>query len=123
MKTRHVWVFLTIILISLLAPVAHADDPACAGTNNWAASMAFVHLKNAGLVNNQTIDFGKMDVKRIASDKIAKDLYRQVHLITFTEISGRKVEVITVSDASHEECSMGGVEVFVISRRLGSLNE
>lgn len=85
--------------------------------------MAFVHLKNAGLVNNQTIDFGKMDVKRIASDKIAKDLYRQVHLITFTEISGRKVEVITVSDASHEECSMGGVEVFVISRRLGSLNE
>jgi hypothetical protein len=35
--------------------------------------------------------------------------------------SGDPVEVITVNDASHEECSMSGVDVFVISKELGGL--
>jgi len=38
---------------------------------------------------------------------------------TLAERSGRTIEVITVSDASHEECSLGDVAVFVVSQRLG----
>ena len=70
--------------------------------------MAFVHLKNAGLVHNETTDFTKTKVVRIASEKIGKDLYRQVHLVTFMEKSGEKIKIITVNDASQEECSMSG---------------
>ena len=85
--------------------------------------MAFTHLKNAGLIYNETTDFKKTKVVRIASEKIGKDLYRQVHDIVFSETDGSKIEVVTVNDASHDECSMSGVEVYVISNRLGSLKE
>ena len=81
--------------------------------------MAFVHLKNAGLTDNYRLDFTKTQTVRLASEKIAPDLFRQVHLARFAEKSGGTIEVITVSDASNEECSMGGVEVYVVSRRLG----
>jgi hypothetical protein len=56
---------------------------------------------------------------RLASEKVGKDLYRQVYDITFYEKTGSKIEVITSSKASNEECSMSGVDVFVVSRRLG----
>jgi len=39
--------------------------------------------------------------------------------VTFTEKSGKTIEVITRNDASNEECSMSGVEVYVVSNRLG----
>ena len=81
--------------------------------------MAFVHLKNAGLTNNEKLDFTKTKTVRLASEKIGKDLYRQVHFVVFTERAGTTIEVITSNEASNEECSMSGVEVFVISRRLG----
>jgi hypothetical protein len=35
-----------------------------------------------------------------------------------TEISG-KMEVLAIHDASMEECSMSGVEIFLVERRLG----
>jgi len=81
--------------------------------------MAFVRLKNAGLTDNDKIDFRKTKTVRLASERIGDDLYRQVHHVVFTEKSGGTIEVITASDASSEECSMSDVEVFVISRRLG----
>ena len=83
--------------------------------------MAFVHLKNAGLLQNETIDFTKTQITRLASEKIGKDLYRQVHQITFFRKSMDKISVVAVSDASYEECSMSGVVVFVISQQLGDL--
>jgi len=81
--------------------------------------MAFVHLKNAGLTDNNKLDFTKTKTVRLASEQVGKDLYRQVHLVTFTEKSGKNIEVITRNDASNEECSMSGVEVYVVSNRLG----
>ncbi len=81
--------------------------------------MAFVHLKNAGLTNNDRIDFPKTSVTRLASERIGKDLHRQVHRVRFFEKSGASLEVITVSDASSSECSMSGVDVFVVARHLG----
>jgi hypothetical protein len=81
--------------------------------------MAFVHLKNAGLTDNDKLDFTKTKTVRLASEKVGKDLYHQVHFVVFTEKAGGTIEVVTNNDASNEECSMSGVEVYVVSKRLG----
>jgi hypothetical protein len=93
-------------------------DPDCSGSGAWPTSMAFVHMKNAGIPNNDKLDFSKTKTVRLASEKIGKDLYHQVYLVTFTEKSGKKIEAIAVSDVSHTECSMSGVEVFVVLQHL-----
>ena len=81
--------------------------------------MAFVYLKNVGITNNDELDFDKTKTVRLATEKIGKGLYRQIHLVTFTKKSGETIRVITNNDASNEECSMSGVEVYLISKRLG----
>ena len=95
------------------------ENPNCAGVNSWATSMDFVHLRNAGITNNDRLDVEKTKSVRLASEKTGNDLYRQLHLVTFTEKSGNIIDVITSNDASSEECSMSGVTVYVVSRRLG----
>lgn len=94
--------------------------PVCSGIERWPTAMAFAHMKNAGIVVNSEIDFGETRTIRLASERIGENLWRQVHHVTFTKKSGETIEAITVNDASIEECSMGGVEVFVISRHLGT---
>lgn len=112
-----------LFALGSFTPVAAAKHPDCAGVERWATSMAFGHLKNANITNNDALDFTKTKTVRLASEKIGKDLYRQIHHITFTEKSGRKIEVITSNNASNVECSMSGVEVFIVSKRLGGLTE
>ena len=108
-------------------PVAHSDSaaraasagPDCSNVNGWTTSIAFGHLKNAGLTDNDRLDFSKTRTIRLASERIGDDLYRQVHRVTFTEKSGTTLEVITVNDASNDECSMSGVDAYVVSKHLG----
>jgi hypothetical protein len=95
------------------------SSPDCSSPTAWAPTMAFVHLKNAGLTDNSRLDFSKTTTKRLASERVGDGLWRQVHRVTFTEKTGSTVEVITVNDASVEECSMTGIEVYVVSQRLG----
>jgi hypothetical protein len=92
--------------------------PKCDGPNNWAASMAFSQLKNAGITTNADLDFSKTNVTRIASEQIDKDLHRQVHRVVFITKKGEAIEVITVNDASSEECSMSDVKIFVVKSGL-----
>jgi hypothetical protein len=108
-----------LFLLTSVATGAAAKDPDCTGVDKWPTTMAFVHLKNAHLTDNDALDFTKTKTVRLASEKIGKDLYRQIHYVVFTEKSDRKIEVITSNDASNEECSMSGVQVFVVSKRLG----
>ncbi len=115
------YLLLLSIVLFCVPRFADARTPDCSGANSWASSMAFVHLKNAGLLQNETTDFAKTKITRLASEKIGKDLYRQVHEITFFGKSMDKISVVAVNDASNEECSMSGVEVFVISQQLGAL--
>ena len=108
---------LTIALLAVL-PATQAASPPCDGPENWAAGMAQATLKNAGLLNPAEIDFSRTRVMRIASEKIGKDLYRQVHRIIYTKTSGETIEVIAVNNASHTECSESGVEIFVVGQHF-----
>lgn len=79
---------------------------------------AFVHLRNKSITDSEKLDHSKTTTERLASEKIGKDLFRQVHLIKFIEKSGNVIDVITVSDASIEECSMSSVDVFVVKEKI-----
>lgn len=114
--------FLTLFAVSF-TPNAYSQarsshGPDCSG--GWPTNMSFVLLKNAGLTDNKSIDFSKTKTVRLASERIGKDLWRQVYLVTFTQNTGGPIEAIAVTEASREECSMSGVEVFVVSKRLSS---
>lgn len=117
---RHTIKLFILFIILLFSPsLAFTKDPDCTGTDRYPTSMAFGYLKDAGITDNYKLDFSKTKTVRLASEKIGRDLYRQIHHITFIEKSGNTIEVITVNDASNEECSMSGIDVFVISRHLG----
>ena len=80
--------------------------------------MTYVYLKNHGLVINNQIDSTHTKTVRIASDKIARNLYKQVFLVTFFRKDGATIKSITVSDASREECSMSDVTVYPVTGPL-----
>ena len=99
------------LVASLLASAANAD-PNCSGPDHWAASITFVKLKSAGVLTNEQVDFKKTQSVQIASQKIGRDLYRQVFRVTYILKDGHPVQAITVTDASREECSMSGGTVY-----------
>jgi len=96
-----------------------AAGPDCSGPHHWAASMAFVHLKNAGLIADGGLDTAKTTAVRIASEPLESGRYRQVHRVSFTMTTGETIQAITVNDAIDDECSGSGVHVYVIGRELG----
>jgi hypothetical protein len=73
MRTTEIVRLLPFVVLLMLTPAqAQATDPECSGVEGWFTSMAHVHLKNAGLITNDAIDFTKTKTVRLASDKIAK---------------------------------------------------
>jgi hypothetical protein len=123
MKTLRLCIAITgtiLCLASLSSGQAKSlHGPDCGGSNHWPASMAFTQLKDAALINTDKIDSTRTTSVRISSEQIGKDLYRQVYDVLFFEKSGAKIEVIAISDASYQECSMGDVTVYVVSQKLG----
>lgn len=113
----------TLLLLALSSFWASAKPPDCTNADAWPAAMAFTHMKNAGIVSNDELDFKQTLVTRLSSAKIGKDLYRQVHLVRFIKRSGEPVEAITVNEASSDECSMSGVDVYLIAKRLGDYSK
>ena len=112
-------IFIFSLVGLFFSSVSFADQsPDCTGPEQWPASMAFVKLKNAGITDNNKLDFSKTKTIRLASEKLKDNLYRQVHLITFVEKSGKTINAITVNEASNEECSMSGVDVYVVGKLL-----
>jgi len=102
---------LRILFLSLILIIpASGQSPDYTGIDYWPTAMAFVHLKNAGITTNDKIDFTKTKTVRLASEKIAKDLYRQIHRVVFTEKSGKTIDVITINNVSREEGSMSTVQ-------------
>lgn len=81
--------------------------------------MAIVSLKNASITDPTKLDESKTKAVLLTSEKVGRDLYRQIYEITFYEKSGATVQVITNSEASSSECSMSGVDVYVVARKIG----
>jgi len=104
-----------LIYLLLLPVIAFAGDPDCSGPDNYAASMAFVQLKNSGLTTNDKIDWSKTKVTELAHQKIGKDLYKQVNLVIYTEKTGKKFAIIAINNASSEECSMTGPDLYLVT--------
>jgi hypothetical protein len=112
---------LLVLILSIVPAYASAEAPDCSGPDRWPANEALAYMKNAGIVTNEQVDFNKTTSKKLSYEKIGKDLYRQVHLVTFERKGDRKlIQAIVWSDASSEECSMGNTQVFVISQTLGN---
>lgn len=118
-KEYMIGLLTVVVLFPLLSSLAVAKDPDCTGVDRWPTNMAFVLLKNAGITDNQRIDFTKTRTVRLASERIGKGLYRQIHHVKFIEKTGNAIEVITSNEVSDEECSMSEVNVFVIRQQLG----
>jgi len=112
------WKFLFALTLVPWMISASPKDPDC--SEAWAMPMTFAQLKNAGITNNEKIDFPKTKTTRLASERMGKDLYRQVYYVRFTELSGKVIEAIAVHDASQEDCSESGVEVFVVSEHFNA---
>ena len=53
--------------------------------------MTFAQLKNEGVLTNDGVDFTRTTSEQIASQKIGRDLYRQVFKVTFFRKDGRTV--------------------------------
>jgi hypothetical protein len=75
-------------------------------------------LKNLNIVSPKNIDYEKTKTVLLSSQKIGDDLDKEIHHITFYKKNGKKVEVITVNDTSSEECSMSGVDVYLIDKKI-----
>lgn len=107
---------LLVFALPAIAQSVSAHGPDCSG--GWPTNMAQGTLKNAGLLKNDEIDFARTKTTRLASEIKKKDLWHQVYLVTFFKKSGGEIQAIVIHDASIEECSMTGVDVYVISRHL-----
>ena len=98
---------------------AIAATPKCDSPESWPGSMALTHLKNAGVIDAHSFNLKTTTVQVIASEKIDKDLYRQVHLVRFFKQTGEELDAITVNNASSQECSMSDVEVYLVAKQYG----
>lgn len=101
--------------IALLYASPVLADPKCDGPESWPAAMTHGQLKNDGVLVNDEVDFSRTGVEQIVSQRLRKNLYRQVFKIVFHFKDGRLVQAIAVSDASKEECSMSRVTVYRIA--------
>ncbi|VAW44453.1 hypothetical protein MNBD_GAMMA04-1332 [hydrothermal vent metagenome] len=119
MKIKVIFILMVFLLCGCVPNTNVIKHPECFGVERWATSMAFVSLKNAGITNNEELDFSKTETIRLASEKKTDDLYTQIHYIIFIKKSGKKIEVITKNESSNEECSMSDVEVFLVKKVIG----
>ncbi len=107
------------VALAMLSAGAWSKDPDCTSPEAWPAGMALTHLKNAGMLDDRSIDATRTTVRVLASEPIGKNRFRQVHLVQFARKSGEPVAAITVNEVSREECSMSNVDVYVVASKLG----
>jgi hypothetical protein len=91
-------IFSAVIFACIAFPAfARDQSPDCSGENDWPAGMAFTHMKNAGFIDNETVEFPPkvtlINTQKIGIDKVYynEPLYRQVHSIIFIKKSGVKL--------------------------------
>ncbi|AFC84795.1 hypothetical protein Fraau_0305 [Frateuria aurantia DSM 6220] len=91
---------------------------ACRRSASWPMHMAMGQLKNLGYLDTRQLDSASTRVVRMASEPLPGGLYQEVYHVVFQQEDGKRLEVITRSKASDQECSMGPVEVYLVNRKL-----
>ncbi|MCC8402469.1 hypothetical protein LJ655_11300 [Paraburkholderia sp. MMS20-SJTN17] len=107
-----------LFALLLVTPVICLARPPGLPCTSWPVSMAEATLQNAGLVKAGEFDESRIKTTPISIEKVGKDLYKQVFDIVLHSRSGRDFHVITVNTASSTECSMSGVDVYLIDRKF-----
>ena len=107
--------FFLVTLLAVLPILSFAKGPDC---YSWPMNISEGWLKNAGIVDIINLDESKTKITLLASEKKAKGLYTQIYHFIFYDSIGNTYEIITNSDASYEECSMSGVDVYLIPRSV-----
>nr|WP_303831531.1 hypothetical protein [Snodgrassella alvi] len=107
--------FLLVTLFAVLPILSFAKGPDC---HSWPMKMSEVWLQNAGIVAIENLNKPKTKITLLASEKKAKGLYTQIYHFIFYDSIGNSYETITNNDASYEECSMSGVDVYLIPRSV-----
>ena len=107
--------FLLVTLFAVLPILSFAKGPDC---DSWPMNISEGWLKNAGIVDIKDLDESKTKITLLASEKKAKGLYTQIYHFIFYDSIGNSYETITNNDASYEECSMSGVDVYLIPRSV-----
>ncbi|MCC8392376.1 hypothetical protein LJ656_07225 [Paraburkholderia sp. MMS20-SJTR3] len=110
----------TLLAIPALCLADGKPFPPC---GNWPTNMAYMQLRNVGILGD--IDAEKTKTVLVANEKIGKDkdgeqLWKQVYHVTFHDRNGNVIKVITVNHSGEFECSIAGVDVFVVSQHYPS---
>ena len=75
-------------------------------------------MKDAGLLTNYNVKWKDIRSRTIASQRIGKNLWRQVFRVTYPLTTGQRLEAIVVEEVSFDECSMSEPQIFLISKAL-----
>lgn len=111
-------VFLALLLLLYLN--VQANDSYCSSIHSFATSTAYVVLKNMNAINPENVDYNRTQTILLSSQKIGDDLYKEIHHIIFYKKNGKPIEVITINDTSSEECSMSGVDIYLINKKISN---
>jgi hypothetical protein len=103
-----------MLITSLFA--RHTYD--CNYLHNYAENISYLKLKDQKLIKPNDVIENKTKSVLIASEKINKNLYKDVHLITFFLKNNTTIKVISINYSSPEECSMSDVEVYLIKSKI-----
>ena len=115
---------ISAMLIVAAAPgTSHAaprspNGPDCSGPDHYPAAAAFSVMKNEGLLTNESVRWKQVQSRTIASQRIGKNLWRQIFRVTYPLTTGRKIEAIVVEEVSFDECSMSNPQIFLVSKAL-----
>ena len=107
--------FLLVTLLAVLPILSFAKGPDC---DSWPMNISESWLQREGIVDIKNLDEPKTKSTLLASEKKAKGLYTQIYHFIFYDAIGNSYETITNNDASYEECSMSGVDVYLIPRSV-----
>ncbi len=105
-------------LCSHAAPAHEQQYPDCSRPDGWAASAVGTRLKDLHL-SDRAGGYDSVDVELLASEALFsgpsdRGIFRQVHKVRIRD-GENSFTAITVNDASFQECSESGVDVYFIS--------
>lgn len=85
--------------------------------------MAVTYLQNDGLVLRGGVDSKSVQSTLLSIQPLGKGLYSQIWQLIITPNDAAPITVITRNTFSTEECSLSGVDVWVVKKHLGGPND